>query len=704
MRRSFTLGLVFSAVALLFHAPLFSDFFRSSIGGGDLCQFMWDIWHFAHRATHGQSPFECTLQAYPLGLDMAYTSSMPLVGLLSMPLLPTIGLIATYNLWLVASTLLACGATYRLARLQGHESTAAAVAAILFALAPALTARHMGHLNLVFAGLVPLGLASLERLLGQPTPRRGAAFGTCVAATLYTDYYTFTYLVMLSTMRLLWSVRRVDRSLLGALATSAGVLAILALPLGDALGRGYEDYGATLANAATSGEGGGAAEVLDYLRPPARSLVWSGLVPPNFGADIEHQLFLGAAALVLSMIGAARTFARTSRGPRGFWVAAGALFFLLSLGPRSIVGDLAMPYALLLRTPLLRGIRVPTRCGMMVALAVAMLSAAGFEAVWRRRRMLAAAIAALGLAESLKSSRLPESMGIPTGVHAAAAEGGDFSILSLPFGWKTGTWGIGAVDRRALLLQTVHTRHHLSLDASRGDAIAIRGYYLRIPAVRLLLGMPSRAGQSDLESLRDGLDFFDVRYVEVPHWLVRPEARFDPGTGSAPRQRRQAGALRGGESVRAMLPELGAKLVSDDQGYEVYRLAPRHRLREGRCRAGEPTALPWFGPGWQPSQAEIGHIGFSGSGTSPLFLPMSDSGRAYRVDIRIHAAGPLRLEVRDRAGSLGFLEVPSGCVTRQIVVASDRLEEPLKPLFLDAPGGQARFWIEELASRPMDTK
>ena len=92
---------------------------------------------------------------HPGGISLAYHTLAPLYGALAIPLEPVFGLIATYNLFVLATIVTSALAMFLLARSLTGSAGAAFVAGFLFAFSPYHQV-HAPHLNLLSLQFLPL--------------------------------------------------------------------------------------------------------------------------------------------------------------------------------------------------------------------------------------------------------------------------------------------------------------------------------------------------------------------------------------------------------------------------------------------------------------------------------------------------------------------------------------------------------------------
>jgi hypothetical protein len=276
--------------------------------------------------------------------------------------------VVAYNLVLVLSFIASAAAMYWLAWRLTASRAAAFVAGLLFGFYP-YRFEHYSHFELLMTYCMPLALVFLHRFVQAARTRDALLFAVLAAAQLYCSMYYavfFTLYVVALGAALVVLTRAPIRRLLvpGAIA---GVLALaLALPLartytaarlGDREPETVAYYSATAA---------------DYLRAHPRSATWGDLTLP--GRMPERALFPGVMILLLAAVALVPPVGVT----RAAYGIVLVVAFEISRGFNSTV----YPY-LYEWLPFVRGLRVPARASILVAMTLALL--AGFGV----RRLLA---------------------------------------------------------------------------------------------------------------------------------------------------------------------------------------------------------------------------------------------------------------------------------------------------------------------------
>ena len=389
---------------------------------GDNFQHAWFLWHFARAISHLQNPFYTDLLYYPQRVNLSWSTTDPLAGLIALPLSLIFGPIVAYNVSLVLQLALAAFCARLLCLRICKNEIAALIGGACFGFSAFLMAHSLGHLSLVTAFPIPLYFIALDRLLMRESPgwRDGALLGGAMLLTSLA-HYNYTVICAFGTIVVLvvdtYSrgpivLRRSWRALAwGAgifLAAFAPLLIMLVGNRADIPGPRPFDHVIQYS-----------ADVLGFLIPPWNHILFGRFTNhwdlSIFTAGYEGTVYVGPVILLLIAIGIWRGH-RESALRRWTLLAAtaGASFYLLSLGPAlRFFGHqtrIPGPAALLYRIPFLQFVSAPARfqvivalcCAILVSIAVTVLLGGGgrSEARWKQA-LLVAFVSALLLADLL---------------------------------------------------------------------------------------------------------------------------------------------------------------------------------------------------------------------------------------------------------------------------------------------------------------
>lgn len=191
------------AVALAFSWPLPAALGSAFTGdaGGDTGVYVWNQWVFQHEAfVQGRNPFT-TGQILSLTerVNLSQHNYTTFLNLLALPLMPVFGVVATFNIVYLATTVLTAVCTYLLARrVAGVSRMEAWLAGLLFSWSPVLVARSTGHFSLVAAAPLPAFLLALIRAERSRRPRDAALAGISMAWAAMCDVYYGVYCLLIA--------------------------------------------------------------------------------------------------------------------------------------------------------------------------------------------------------------------------------------------------------------------------------------------------------------------------------------------------------------------------------------------------------------------------------------------------------------------------------------------------------------------------
>ena len=212
--------LAYVATAICFSWPLPLHVRSAVLGdvGGDTGVYIWNQWIFFDELSHGRNPFTTDeILSLTSTVDLSQHNYTAFLNLLALPLIPSIGVIAAFNVVFWMITVLTALSTYVLIRrLIGVSRPIAWLSGMLFAWSPVLVARATGHMSLVAAAPLPIFVLCLIRAEETRRTSWAALVGLSVAWAAFCDAYFAVYCVMMSAglvgFRLL-GVRRSDGKL-----------------------------------------------------------------------------------------------------------------------------------------------------------------------------------------------------------------------------------------------------------------------------------------------------------------------------------------------------------------------------------------------------------------------------------------------------------------------------------------------------------
>lgn len=168
--------------------------------GGDTGVYVWNMWLFRHEIlTHHHLPYFTTeILSLTAPIDLSLHNYTVFDDLLAFPLIPVVGIVASYNLVYLFASVLSASMMFALARRCCGSTVEAWLAGLLFAWSPALVARGEGHLSLVTAAALPAFVLAFERWWRSGLFVDAVLAGFVVAWALMCDPYYGVYCAMIA--------------------------------------------------------------------------------------------------------------------------------------------------------------------------------------------------------------------------------------------------------------------------------------------------------------------------------------------------------------------------------------------------------------------------------------------------------------------------------------------------------------------------
>jgi Ca2+/Na+ antiporter len=406
--------------------------------------FFWNLWWVRHAIFDLHvSPLYTNFVVYPFVSPLAGHTLALLWGLLSAPFQPFFGLIPTFNGIVVLSFVLAGVSMYAFTRKHVQRTSVALLAGLIFAFTPAMMQRaSVGHLDKLSVFWLPLCLLLWDKVIETKRWTWSVITGLCLYLSWLTDFQQTMWTLLLWGPYVLYTIlslkRRRERGdvseafgfaaplRLAVVALVAFVIPALFAPLPQLLEANKLNYPLVR------------LEDTAYFAFPLQNLFTR-----NDNGDFTIGLLLPLLALISIL------FIRRD-GERWFWLILAIGCFILALGPYVEIGGtrIDLPYALLHRL-LGNQYRTPMRFMTPAVLALTMvvcltLDRTVFRWKWLLDRVNAQHILVAGLMllfvwdyDLLKPfpiTVMPDYQAY----RAIAQEPGDFTVLELPIGVRTG--------------------------------------------------------------------------------------------------------------------------------------------------------------------------------------------------------------------------------------------------------------------------
>ena len=165
--------------------------------GPDPQLYIWFMAWWAHAISHGVNPFLARVIWAPSGVNLAWTSNMPLAAWLVYPVTRSFGPIVSYNLLCLLSPALAGWSAFVLCRYVARGWWPAMFGGSLFAFSPYVLSRMLGNMDLTLMWPVPLAAyVTLRRIDGNLGPR---GFVVALATLIAAQFLLFAEIVASAT-------------------------------------------------------------------------------------------------------------------------------------------------------------------------------------------------------------------------------------------------------------------------------------------------------------------------------------------------------------------------------------------------------------------------------------------------------------------------------------------------------------------------
>jgi hypothetical protein len=411
--------------------------------------FLWNLWWVRHAVFDLHvSPLYTNFVVYPFVSPLAGHTLALLWGLISAPSQMLLGLIPTFNSIVVLAFVLAGVAMYAFARKHVERASVALLAGLIFAFTPAMIQRaSVGHLDKLSIFWLPLCLLLWDKVLETRRWTWAVIAGLCLYLSWLTDFQQTMWALLLLGPYVIYTVffqtpghgaARHSKRLRAAVSPWL-ILVMIAVFIIPAL---FAPLPQLLE-----------ANQLNY--PPAQvedtahfAFQVQNLFTRSDNGDFTIGLLLPALALI------SIPFIRRD-GERWFWLILAVGCFILALGPYIEIGSarIDLPYALLHRL-LGSQYRTPMRFMTPAVLALTMLVCLTLDRTvfrWKRlidhsmaQRILVAGLVLLfiwayDLLRPFPITTMPDYRAY----RAIAQEPGDFAVLELPLGVRTGFAVVG---------------------------------------------------------------------------------------------------------------------------------------------------------------------------------------------------------------------------------------------------------------------
>lgn len=387
---------IYTAISVLvFARSLLADFAGSYIGhGSDPADFMWFLVWWPYAIAHRVNPFVTHAIYAPGGVNLAWSTAIPLASLIVAPLTTTFDPVVTYNILSIVSPALAAWTAFILCRYVSRSYWPALLSGYIFGFSPYILGQTLaGHLHMTLVFPVPLALYIAARCLDRALkPSIAAALlGVTLAVQFFLALEIFAIFTVFGSMAIVLALGFTSgedrRRIAKILPPVAAAYAVTLLSAGPYL---YFLFAYPGPKAASWGTSLFSADALNFLIPTEVNELGGlhafRIISTKFQGNIfECGAYIGPALIALVLAYAWRHW----REPFGkLLVDSLIIIWVLSLGPILHVGGKwlsPLPGKLFSVLPLLEK-ALPTRFTMYAFLIVALITSLWLAASPARRR------------------------------------------------------------------------------------------------------------------------------------------------------------------------------------------------------------------------------------------------------------------------------------------------------------------------------
>ncbi|WP_131784523.1 hypothetical protein [Protofrankia symbiont of Coriaria ruscifolia] len=436
----------FCALSALLFRDGWTDLGTTVYGGGDAVLFSWYLGWIPYALAHGLNPFVTQLLNVPDGVNIMWSTGVPLLGVLAAPITVLAGPLVAFQVLTTLAPALSGWAMF-LAMRRWTAALPATVAGLLYGFSPYMIGASYGHLHLSFVPFPPILLLLMDDLLvrQRSTRRTGVLLGVAVAAqalvseeVLATSAVVTVVAVAILCLQYRDQIRIRAAAAVRGLAVCAGVAtALLAWPLAT------QFFGPQRVHGSIQPPDVAVSDLLTFVTPtPLQALGPDFAVRESLtftGNAVEVSGYLGLPMLALLAFIAVRL--RRNRlvalcAPLCVAVA------VLSLGPHLHVGGhntgIPLPWRVLELGPVLHN-ALPSRLSLYLVLAAGIMIAVWLDQARPPRiRAVTAGVSVTALVPLLPATLLAFSAATPsffTGsqVKKALPEGSTALVVPYPY-------------------------------------------------------------------------------------------------------------------------------------------------------------------------------------------------------------------------------------------------------------------------------
>ena len=508
--------LIFCLLTYPLILKFFTHYFTDT---GDGLQNIWNLWWVntvVLRPNTYPSIWQTNLLHWPFGTTLYGQTLNPFNGYLAVFLLRFLTLTSTFNTITIFTFVMGGVTMYWLAYYLTRSFWGSIIAGFIFTFSSYHFSHVAEHLQLISLEWIPLFILIWYILTVKPGVLTGACAAIVFWLVLLCDYYYFFYIILTAILIVLWYAIFnkkawfiLEKKYIIPLATFLVIAFLLTGPILSSL---------VISNIRDPLQGFHhpitfSLDLLSLFIPGNHwifnqwtEFFWSKL-PGNIN---ENSVFLPLTVFIIPgyLLAKRKQLELFTKQQILLWLVTAGVFFLLALGPAfhfggKIIWDKYMPYTLLVHVlPVLNLSGVPVRMMVIVTLSASILSAFGFQELFRqlpKKKVIIFFLLGLILFETLIKPLPTTRIEVPDYVTALAGLPNDGGVVDL----------VTSGESLPLYYQTIHHKP------------IVFGYVSRLP---------KSVGEADLvlaQTIEDqdyGLlwDKYHIRYI-LTQDLIQPQ-------------------------------------------------------------------------------------------------------------------------------------------------------------------------------------
>lgn len=478
----------------------------------DTTETIWSIGWVYQALSRGENVWYTDRLFVPYGADLRFNVFGLLQGLLAFPLVPLLGGVGASNFVIIITMFLNGISAYFLVSDHIKHTFASLLASVCHMLSLAVVWHFSAGRNALPAlWIVSISLLCLKILLDNPSIWKGLLLGCSLIAALLTDLHVTIFTCMWGSFYVVayyWkngfrkSFFKLFTSFLIAISMFVSAFCFVLIPsLPSLSGDGFPVP--SLDDTASY-----AFSIKDFVDPQQ--------IPFIYGFD-----FLLSTVLAV--------FLFRWQGDYRFWLFGSLIFLVLSLGPYLKPTHIPLPYSLVSVWTPLRNFRTPYRFVIPATIGLTLVMGYVLASLLTKVPARGVAILVGGVIIALQLWYTIRVQPFETQVYPSYAfyqqisnESGDFAVIEVPFGVRSGLDQIGQGGERVQYYQHIHGKRILNGSLARLPT-TLFSFYRSHPSLIFFSGDMSVDRSRLSDDFSNVLGWAEARYVLVHRSLMPVE-------------------------------------------------------------------------------------------------------------------------------------------------------------------------------------